>query len=292
MRENCTSGIVPGAPGNRRPYGGDLIGEPVASPSVATIKRLFAVSQNRCAFPKCAQPLVEPTSGKVVGRVCHIKAASTAGPRYDPNQSEEERHGFANLILMCPVHHDVIDADPSAYTVERLRSLKQQHESAQLSSETLHDAQAQQFISSITNNTVESGSIIYSVNQAGGQIAHSITNVGPQPRELSASAANAVVLRLRALPPESYEVETVSGDAEASRLAHQLDNMLSHTGWVATTFATSIFPQHITGITLSFPRQTDAVQLLASFLMSAQLQPTLRLLPSLGRVHLLVGSQR
>lgn len=270
----------------------DLIGEPVGSPSVATVKRLFAVSQNRCAFPKCSQPLVEPASGKVVGRVCHIKAASPAGPRYDAHQDEEVRHAFTNLILMCPVHHDVIDADPTAYTVERLWNMKQQHESAQISTENLPDVQAQQFIANISNSTIEGGSIIYSVNQSGGQIAHSITNIGPHPRDLSLSAANALVERLRSLPSEKYEVETVNGDAEASRLAHQLDNMLSHTGWAATTFATSIFPQHITGITLSFPRQTEAVQLLADFLERAQLQPKLVLLPSLDKVHLLVGSQR
>lgn len=264
----------------------------MGSPSVATIKRLFAVSRNKCAFPKCAQPLVEPLSGKVVGRVCHIKAASPAGPRHDPNQTEEDRHDFANLILMCPVHHDVIDDDPSSYTVERLQTLKQQHEHADPAYETLPDAQAQQFIASISSNGVADGSIIYSVNQSGGQIAHSITNIGPHPRELSLAAANVLVLHLRNLTPENYEVETVNGDAEASRLAHQIDNMLSHTGWKGVTFATSVFPQHVTGVTLSFPRKTEAVQLLASFLEQAQLRPVLKLLPTLERVHVLVGSQR
>ena len=29
-------------------------------------------------------------------------------------------HGFGNLILMCPIHHDVIDDQPETYTTEKL----------------------------------------------------------------------------------------------------------------------------------------------------------------------------
>ena len=92
----------------------------MAGASVATVKRLFAVSGNRCAFPGCALPLVDEASGKVTGRICHIKADSPGGPRYDPEQSEKKRHGFDNLVLMCSLHHDVIDSNAEAYTVERL----------------------------------------------------------------------------------------------------------------------------------------------------------------------------
>jgi hypothetical protein len=79
------------------------------APGAATVKRLFALSGNRCAFPKCTSLLVDGT--KVVGKICHIKAQSKGGPRYDPNQTQVERHGYDNLILMCGRHHDVIDAD-------------------------------------------------------------------------------------------------------------------------------------------------------------------------------------
>ena len=269
-----------------------LIGDSVGTPSVATVKRLFAVSGNRCAFPKCSQTLVEPASGKVVGRICHIKAANPYGPRYDHEQSNEDRHAFANLILMCPVHHDVIDADPTAYTDERLQNMKHQYENGQSPDQSISESVAQQFITNIFNNTVPHGSIVYSVNQSGGQIAHSITNVGLQPRNLSLPAAQMLVEHLRSLPPEKYEVETVNGDSEASRLAHQIDNMLSHCQWECLTFATSIFPQHMTGVTLSYPRESKGTKLLAEFLIGAQLQPKLVLLPNLDKIHVLVGSQQ
>jgi hypothetical protein len=42
--------------------------------SVATIKRLFAVSGNTCAYSGCANPLVDVASGKVTARICPIKA--------------------------------------------------------------------------------------------------------------------------------------------------------------------------------------------------------------------------
>ena len=88
----------------------------MSSPSVATIKHLFAVSGNLCAFPKCTSPLIH--FGKVTGRICHIKGAKPGSARYDENQGDEDRHDYQNLILMCPIHHDVIDADEIGYPVD------------------------------------------------------------------------------------------------------------------------------------------------------------------------------
>ena len=102
----------------------------MSAPTLPTIKHLFAVSGNRCAFPKCALPLVDESSSKITGRICHIKAQSPKGPRYDPDQTEEERHAFGNLLLLCPYHHEVIDYDVETYTVERLLQIKLEHEKA------------------------------------------------------------------------------------------------------------------------------------------------------------------
>ena len=98
-------------------------------PSAATVKRLYALSGNRCAFPRCTAPLIH--EGVVTGEVCHIKAASPEGPRFDPQQTEQERNAFENLVLMCEPHHKVIDADEESYTVEQLQQIKQRHEAGQ-----------------------------------------------------------------------------------------------------------------------------------------------------------------
>lgn len=96
-------------------------------PSLQTVKRLFALSTNRCAFPTCISPIIAP-SGSVIGKICHINARSKGGPRYDAKQSDEERNSFANLVLMCGNHHDQIDKQPELYTAEVLREIKANHE--------------------------------------------------------------------------------------------------------------------------------------------------------------------
>jgi hypothetical protein len=146
----------------------------MGQPTSATVKKLFALSRNRCAFPNCAIPIVEPLSGKVTGRICHIKAQSQGGPRYDADQTDADRHSFENVLLLCPIHHDVIDCDPDAYTVERLTTMKTSHESGPVLSEP-----SDEVVSALlaVSNIVTEGSIITSIGQSGGQVAHEITNI-------------------------------------------------------------------------------------------------------------------
>ena len=54
---------------------------------------------------------------------CHIQAASELGPRYNPQQTEKERHGYANLIILCPNCHADIDKNPQKYSVEYLQNI-------------------------------------------------------------------------------------------------------------------------------------------------------------------------
>lgn len=96
-------------------------------PSAATIKRLFALSNNRCSFPRCISPIIS-ASGSILGKICHIKARKRGGPRFDSKQSDEERHSFDNLILLCGQHHDVIDKESGIYTADILCEMKQAHE--------------------------------------------------------------------------------------------------------------------------------------------------------------------
>lgn len=97
------------------------------SPSLKTIKHLFAVSSNRCAFPSCQSPLVE-MSGTITGEIAHIRSSSRNGPRFDPAQNEEDRHSFANLMLLCSRHHTIIDTEISEYPVSVLERMKDDHE--------------------------------------------------------------------------------------------------------------------------------------------------------------------
>src|SRR5581483_3878779 len=50
------------------------------------------------------------------------------GPRFDPKQTDEQRHAYENLILMCARHSKVIDSEPRFYTVAKLQQFKAEHE--------------------------------------------------------------------------------------------------------------------------------------------------------------------
>jgi len=151
----------------------------MAGPSVATVKRLFAVSGNRCAFPGCALPLVDEASGKVTGRICHIRARSPEGQRYDAGQSEKKRHGFANLVLMCPVHHDVIDSDAETYTVERLLEIKARHEARYAGGAEPSDAIARQFL--LQFEVQVAGDLVHIGDKVGTKIVYEDRAPTPPP---------------------------------------------------------------------------------------------------------------
>ena len=99
--------------------------------SVPTLKKVFAPCGNECAYPGCTAPIVDDDSGIVVGEISHIKGKSPQGPRYDPNQTREERNGYENLLLMCNPHNKIIDHEDTRdkFPVNLLREFKTKHES-------------------------------------------------------------------------------------------------------------------------------------------------------------------
>lgn len=95
-------------------------------PIPTVVKRLFALSSNRCAYPNCEEKIVDEY-GTVIGEICHIEAAEKGGERYNEFSDDEYRRSFDNLILMCSNHHKKTD-NVNEYTVEKLRKIKAQHE--------------------------------------------------------------------------------------------------------------------------------------------------------------------
>jgi hypothetical protein len=127
------------------------------------IKRLFAHSGNQCAFPTCNSLIVDGST--VLGEVCHITAARSNGPRYDLTQTDEVRDGFDNLILLCPNHHTVIDADLESYSVERLQKMKREHEARS-------GARPQDETNAATILLLDQS--IHNESQSGGLAAHTV----------------------------------------------------------------------------------------------------------------------
>jgi len=92
----------------------------------STLKKLFALSGNLCALPGCTHPVVNE-HGDLIGEVCHIEAAEKGGSRYNPDQSDEDRRRFENLLILCPTHHKTTD-NVEQYPVEPMRQIKREHE--------------------------------------------------------------------------------------------------------------------------------------------------------------------
>lgn len=141
-------------------------------PSV--VKRLFALSGNKCAYPNCAEDLVN-AKGTVIGEICHIEAAEKGGERFNERSNDEYRRSFENLMLMCGKHHKVTN-EVEEYTTPKLRKFKFDHERRVLNSSYTPTAQVvQQAIENYMkqeNENIGSGTQIN--NQANTQ------NIGTQ----------------------------------------------------------------------------------------------------------------
>ena len=93
---------------------------------------LWSRSGGLCCFPECDTMCVEEANdvdpSAIVGRIAHIEAKSDTGPRANPLLSDRDRDSYANLILLCPTHHDRVDARESTYTVDILLRWKTDRE--------------------------------------------------------------------------------------------------------------------------------------------------------------------
>ena len=90
--------------------------------SQSTIKKLYGRSAGSCNI--CKKDLIE--DDVQIGEMAHIIAKSSIGPRGNVNYTND--NNYDNLILLCSIHHKIIDSKPDEYTVNRLHEIKQQHE--------------------------------------------------------------------------------------------------------------------------------------------------------------------
>lgn len=95
-----------------------------------TRKVLWGRSGNLCAF--CKAHLVVDASAadseSVVGDECHIISGAPNGPRHDPTLAADVIDGLDNLVLLCRVHHKLVDDQPETFTASSLRQLRANHE--------------------------------------------------------------------------------------------------------------------------------------------------------------------
>jgi hypothetical protein len=149
--------------------------EVMNAPTERDLKKLFALSLNQCAFPNCIASIIG-LNDEMIGEICHIKARNPEGPRYDANQTDQERHGFNNLILLCRNHHKVVDDSPEKYTVNWLTDIKRQHEANGTIEITPEDARLAQklldayvsFVTNISTTTIQQTATGQNITQVAG----------------------------------------------------------------------------------------------------------------------------
>ncbi len=98
--------------------------------STLTIKRLYTLSGNRCAFSGCDVKFLNWEDDTNFSNICHIEDANQnthKADRFNPNMSDNDRADYQNLILLCPNHH-IETNDTSKYSVETLKTMKREHE--------------------------------------------------------------------------------------------------------------------------------------------------------------------
>lgn len=99
--------------------------------SLKTRKLLWGRSGSKCALPSCRKSLFEDETladdASVVGDEAHIVAREKDGPRGDYPLGISKRDSYDNLILMCKVHHKMIDDQVIKYSVDVLRQMKKEH---------------------------------------------------------------------------------------------------------------------------------------------------------------------
>lgn len=101
-----------------------------------SIKILWAEAAGRCAFPGCGIKLSTGGGGNIaphtIGEMAHIRGNKKGTNRHDASQSQADRDDYENLILLCPTHHEIIDAQENEeqYSVDLLLSMKAEHENS------------------------------------------------------------------------------------------------------------------------------------------------------------------
>ncbi len=100
--------------------------------STKTREMLWGRAASRCAFPDCRRELVidgnAADKASLFGEACHMVAKEPEGPRGDSPLTSKQRDEYDNLLLLCNIHHKVVDDQPNTYPVERLKVMKAEHE--------------------------------------------------------------------------------------------------------------------------------------------------------------------
>lgn len=97
---------------------------------IKDIKILYSKASRKCS--KCRKDIILDATHNdppaQIGKISHIVAHSSIGPRGDPDYPEEALDKYENWILLCGTCHDEVDNHEMTYPIETLREMKENHE--------------------------------------------------------------------------------------------------------------------------------------------------------------------
>lgn len=106
-------------------------------PSKHTATLLWGACGNECCNPDCSEQVLLLDKAhkeiKKLGEIAHIKGAKPGSNRYDSSQTDEERHHYDNLLILCRKCHKEqphgvdIPANESKYPAALLKEWKYSH---------------------------------------------------------------------------------------------------------------------------------------------------------------------
>ncbi|MDQ4045098.1 MAG: RES domain-containing protein, partial [Chloroflexota bacterium] len=120
------------------------------------MKILWGFAAGRCSFPNCARMCIEAPGvvgdeHAIIGDIAHIYPHAQRGPRHEATLPEEiDLNSYDNWVLLCAVHHRLVDAQPSEHDVAFLIRAKRDHERWVADRLALGEARARRPLSSVT----------------------------------------------------------------------------------------------------------------------------------------------
>lgn len=90
-------------------------------------KKLWGRAGSRCAMCNCELTRVNQVES-IIGDEAHIRARRAGGPRHDPSYPVGKLDTYENLVLLCKIHHKLVDDNEEVFTTAALVETKHRHE--------------------------------------------------------------------------------------------------------------------------------------------------------------------
>lgn len=206
----------------------------MGSPKLSTIKTLFALSCNRCAFPGCDLRLADPSWPSVRADIAHIRGEKPGSARYAPDMTDEERNSQDNLMLLCPNHHRQIDLlEPRAWSADRLMAIKVDHENGCRDAEWFRSDADHEFYASLALGLLNTESTaLLPVSAARPRLV--VEREGDSVQVLNVSDDDAYSVSLTAITPSGAHEDLIFEDGTT------LQRLSPGGRWQAAIYAPSL----------------------------------------------------